>query len=142
MELSNVFNPNKPSIRLISHIKPLAASSAIERRDSQSNCFCLPESDQQIMLQIYKEMLPSKVANWHVYEGITWRYYIRVYHVYDPVEYHCAYTHRPEFVEILHHRFQWKEPSFYDEFLITELPDIMSFFYVSVCSLFHTNHCK
>jgi hypothetical protein len=43
-------------------------------------------------------------------------------HECDPLECHCAYTHKPEYADILLHNIQSEEPSFCDEFLIGGLP--------------------
>lgn len=43
-------------------------------------------------------------------------------HECDPLEFHCAYTHKQEYVDILLHNIQSEEPSFCDEFLTGGLP--------------------
>lgn len=45
-------------------------------------------------------------------------------HVCDPLEFHCAYTHKQEYADILLRNIQSEEPSFCDEFSIGGLPAV------------------
>jgi hypothetical protein len=47
---------------------------------------------------------------------------MKLNHECDPLEFHYAYTHKPEYADIHLRNIQSKEPSFCDEFLIRELP--------------------
>lgn len=100
------------------YIKPLAESSAIQRRASQSNCVWLALSVNKLgflincfPLQLKRKIEERKIFLWSIAD-----------HVCDPARFHCAYTHTPKSVGALLHSIQLEEPNFYDEFSTRELP--------------------
>lgn len=100
------------------HIKPLAASSAIRRRASQSKRFWVVESVN--IFRVFIKSFPLQLRR--KMKFFLWSMGTRVDRICDRARFHCAYTHKPKYVDVLLHSIQSKEPNFYGEFLTRGLP--------------------
>ena len=100
------------------YIKPLAASSAIWRRTSQSKRFWSAVPVRKSCHGSWSFMSTNQGDGKKTFE-ITGR---RVDHVCDPSRFHCACTHTPEYVDVLLHNIQLKEPNSCDESLTKGQP--------------------
>lgn len=89
--------------------QPLAASSAIRRRASQSNCFWLEESVSELTYVIY------------FYFWLTDFWQVEApYHACDLAKFHCACIRKLAYFDFLLHNIQLKEPNFCGGFLTRE----------------------